>query len=318
MNRTQRDGLLLIIISAAGYSFFAIFTKYVYDNSTFGPLDILLWRFVISAPITWLAMAWLRRGQTTTPTERLPRARLIAMGLLFGVVAMVAFFAVERLPVSLYTVLIYTYPAMVAIGAIAFGERLSGRGWLALALTLVGVVLTVPNLFQGLTGVDLLGVVFVLMNAASYALYILLSGRVVRGVKNLAAASAWSISGSFVYVILLVAFRAVQGGTTTIPPNLSVWVGLLGLSVISTVIPIFTFYAGMSRLGAPRASIISMIEPVLTLVWAVIIQHESLQWIQLLGAGFILASVILLQLRREPAADTVMDDVVVSSGVNQS
>lgn len=314
MNRTQRDGLLLIMISAAGYSFFAIFTKYVYDNSTFGPLDILVWRFVISAPITWLAMAWLRRGQSPTSVGRLPRARLISMGLLFGVVAMVAFFAVERLPVSLYTVLIYTYPAMVAIGAIAFGERLSGRGWLALALTLLGVVLTVPNLFQGLEGVDPLGVVFVLANAASYALYILLSNRVVRGVKNLAAASAWSISGSFVYVMLLVGFRGLQGGGTIIPPNLNVWAGLLGLSVISTVIPIFTFYAGMSRLGAPRASIISMIEPVLTLVWAVLIQHESLEWIQVLGAGFILASVILLQLRRESAPDTPRDDMQSVAG----
>ena len=52
MNRIQRDGLLLIFISAAGFSFFAIFTKLVYDNSTFNPMDILIWRFVISTPIT--------------------------------------------------------------------------------------------------------------------------------------------------------------------------------------------------------------------------------------------------------------------------
>lgn len=314
MNRTQRDGLLYILVAAAGYSFFAIFTKFIYDNSTFSPLDILVWRFVISAPITWLAMAWLRRGQSDKPSERLPRARLISMGLLFGVVAMVAFFAVERLPVSLYTVLIYTYPAMVAVGAIAFGERLSGRGWFALALTLIGVVLTVPNLFQGLDGVDPLGVVLVLTNAVTYALYILLSGRVVKGVRNLSAASAWSISGSFIYVVLLVVFRAFQSDATTIPPNLNVWLGLLGLSVISTVIPIFSFYAGMSRLGAPRASIISMIEPVLTLVWAVVIQHERLEWIQLLGAGFILSSVVILQLRRGAVAEAKLDDAPSVAG----
>lgn len=313
MNRTQRDGLLLIILSAAGYSFFAIFTKFVYDNSTFGPLDILVWRFLISTPITWAAMAWLRRTQPAS-VERLPRGRLITMGLLFGVVAMVAFFAVERLPVSLYTVLIYTYPVMVAIGAIAFGERLSGHAWLALGLTLVGVVLTVPNLFNGFEGVDPLGVVFVLANAASYALYILLSGRVVRGVKNLAAASAWSITGSFIYVVLLIVFRALTGDATIFPPNLNVWAGLIGLSAISTVIPIFAFYAGMSRLGAARASIISMLEPVLTLVWAVIIQRESLEAVQMLGGVFILASVVLLQLRRESPSTAVLDDTPSVAG----
>src|SRR5258706_712551 len=98
MNRTQRDGLLLILISAAGYSFFAIFTKFIYDNSTFDPLDILVWRFVVATPITWLTMAWMGRGQSLSNKGYMPRARLLGMGLLFGVVSRVAFFPVERLP----------------------------------------------------------------------------------------------------------------------------------------------------------------------------------------------------------------------------
>ncbi len=315
MNRTQRDGLLLILISAAGYSFFAIFTKFIYDNSTFNPLDVLVWRFVVATPITWLAMAWMKRGQSAADAGHMPRARLLGMGLLFGVVAMVAFFAVERLPVSLYTVLIYTYPAIVAIGAILFGERLSARAWSALGLTLIGVVLTVPNLFQGFGGVDPLGVVLVLANAASYAVYILLSNRVLRGVTDLSTASAWSITGSFIYVLAVIVIRALQGGATTIPPNLSVWAGFLGLAVVSTVIPIFAFYAGMHRLGAPRAAIISMIEPVLTLLWAVIIRHENLQFIQLVGAAFILVSVILLQLRRASTpSESLMDEIPSVTG----
>ncbi|MBA3874864.1 MAG: DMT family transporter [Anaerolineae bacterium] len=315
MSRTQRDGLLLILIAASGYSFFAIFTKFIYDNSTFNPLDILVWRFLVATPITWLAIAWMKRKQPVSYGSHMPRSRLLGMGLLFGVVAMVAFFAVERLPVSLYTVLIYTYPALVAIGAILFGEHLSGRAWSALGLTLIGVVLTVPNLFQGFGGVDPLGVVLVLVNAATYAVYILLSNRVLRGVTDLSMASAWSITGSFIYVLAVIAIRALQGGSTTIPPNLNVWLGLLGLAVVSTVIPIFAFYAGMHRLGAPRAAIISMIEPVLTLLWAVIIRHENLQIIQILGAVFILISVVLLQLQRDSASTKpLIDDMPSVTG----
>jgi drug/metabolite transporter (DMT)-like permease len=315
MNRTQRDGLLLILMAAAGYSFFAIFTKFIYDNSTFNPLDILVWRFVLAVPITWLAIVWIKRGQSSSHAGHMPRARLLGMGSLFGVVAMVAFFALERLPVSLYTVLIYTYPAMVAIGAILFGERLSGRAWSALALTLIGVVLTVPNLFQGFGGIDPLGIVLVLVNAASYALYILLSHRTLRGVTDLSVASAWSITGSFMYVIAVILIRAIRGGATTIPPNPSVLAGLLGLAVVSTVIPIFAFYAGMHRLGAPRAAIISMIEPVLTVLWAVIIRHEGLQLIQIVGTAFILISVVLLQLQRESApSKPLIDDMPSVAG----
>jgi drug/metabolite transporter (DMT)-like permease len=228
---------------------------------------------------------------------------------------MIAFFGVERVPVSLYTVLIYTYPALVAVGAILFGERLSGRGWMALGLTLIGVVLTVPNLFQGFSGVDPIGVLLVLANAATYAVYILLSNRTIKGVTDLSTASAWSISGSLIFALIVVVIRALQSGSTSIPPNLNVWAGFLGLVVISTVIPIFAFYAGMHRLGAPRAAIISMIEPVLTLVWAVLIRHENLQWVQLLGAAFILVSVVLLQLGREKLpTEPILEDMPSVAG----
>ncbi len=315
MNRIQRDGLLLIFVSAAGYSFFAIFTKFIYDNSTFNPLDVVVWRFVLAVPITWLAMAWPRRGKLASKTSYMPRVRLLAMGFLFGMIATIAFFSLERVPASLYTVLIYTYPALVAVGAILFGERLSGRGWLALGLTLIGIVLTVPNLLQGFRGVDPIGVLLVLANAATYALYILLSNRTVKGVNDLSMASAWSISGSLIFAVIVIVIRALQGDSTSIPPNLSVWAGFLGLVIISTVIPIFAFYAGMHRLGAPRAAIISMLEPVLTLVWAVIIRHENLEWVQMVGAVFILASVLLIQLGREkPSTEPILDDMPSVAG----
>ncbi|MBI1279719.1 MAG: EamA family transporter [Anaerolineaceae bacterium] len=306
MTRTQRDGLLLILISAAGYSFFAIFTKFIYDNSSFNPLDVVVWRFVLAVPITWLGMGWIRRGELSVKTTYMPRGRLLGMGFLFGLVATIAFFGLERVPASLYTVLIYTYPVLVAVGAVLFGETLSERSWLALGLTLVGVVLTVPNLFQGFSGVDPIGVLLVLANAATYALYILLSNRTVKGVTDLSMASAWSISGSLIFSLIVIILRALRGDSTSIPPNISVWAGFLGLVIISTVIPIFTFYAGMYRVGAPRAAIISMLEPVLTLLWAVVIRHENLQWIQLFGASFILVSVLLLQrIREKPVTEPI-------------
>ncbi|MEP6987849.1 MAG: EamA family transporter, partial [Chloroflexota bacterium] len=77
MSRTQRDGLLLILIAASGYSFFAIFTKFIYDNSTFNPLDILVWRFLVATPITWLAIAWMKRKQPVSYGSHMPRSRLL-------------------------------------------------------------------------------------------------------------------------------------------------------------------------------------------------------------------------------------------------
>jgi drug/metabolite transporter (DMT)-like permease len=254
--------------------------------------------------LIWGVVGFSRRRNTAPLVNRkpLPRRTLLGMGVLFGVVAGSAFFALARLPVSLYTVLIYTYPAMVALGAMLFGEHLSSRGWIALALTMVGVVLTVPNLFSGLTGVDPLGVVFVLFNAVSYAAYILLSSRILRGHNQLMEASAWSITGSLLLAVGVALLRGV-----TIPGEKG-WGGLLALATISTVIPAITFYAGMPKLGAARAAIVSMIEPVLTLIWAGLLLGERLEPVQVLGAAFIIGSVILVQARpmeRKSAAKPV-------------
>ncbi|MBL8117918.1 MAG: DMT family transporter [Anaerolineae bacterium] len=297
MRYLQRNGLFLILISAAGYSFFPIFTKLIYDNGINNPLDVLAWRFLLAAPLTW-AFMFLRTYRSSKAVRTpLPLRPLLAMGLLFGFVAMMAFLALRQLPVSLYTVLIYTYPAMVALGSVVLGERLSLLGWLALGLTLIGVVLTVPNIFNGFTGVNPLGIILVLLNAASYATYILASNRILRGQDNLMGASAWSISGSLVFVIVMLIVRGISGDRLAMPENATAVGGLIGLVVISTVIPIFTFYIGMQYLGAARAAIVSMIEPVLTLGWAFLLQGETLTAIQVAGAGCILVSVLLLQLR---------------------
>jgi drug/metabolite transporter (DMT)-like permease len=297
MNHTQREGLLLLLVAAAGYSFFAIFTKIIYENGLNSPLDILIWRFVLAAPLIWGIIAVQRRREPSASDAPPPRARLLAMGLLFGLVAMLAFFAVARLPASLYTVLIYTYPAMVALGALLFGERLSALGWGALGLTLLGVFLTVPNPFGGLGDVDPLGMVFVFLNALAYAAYILLSSRILRGQRDQALAGAWSITGSLLYALVLIVARGV-----TPPPNLTVWAALLALAVVSTALPIVTFYAGMQRLGAANASILSTIEPVMTVIWAVLLLGETLLPAQIVGGGLvILSGVLLLQTQRRGA-----------------
>lgn len=302
MSQNQRGGLLLIVLAATGYSFFAIFTKVIYQNGLSQPLDILVWRFVLAAPIMWGVIglrgqitsspAFLQTGEGSQKNEsHEKRAALLGMGLLFGVVALAAFFALERLPVSLYTVLIYTYPAMVAMMSLFLGERLTAAGWAALGLTLVGVVLTVPDIFNGFSDIDPVGVVLVLTNAILYALYIVLSGRILRGHQDLTRASAWSITGSLVFSLLVLIVRGAA-----VPQNVGAIGGLLALASVSTVIPIVAFYAGMHRLGAARASILSMIEPVLTLVWAALFLGEALEPIKLLGAALILGSVVLLQL----------------------
>lgn len=293
MDRTQRDGLLLLLVAAAGYAFFPILTKTIFESKRFEPLDVLFLRFLLATPITWIVIWRMRRSTPMREISQkaLPRLQLLGMGVIFALTAASAFVALTRLPASTYTVILYSYPAMVAVLSLLLGEKLSGRGWLALGMTVIGIVLTVPDFRAGLS--DGFGLVMALLNAGIYATYIVLSGRVLRGHSSLAEASAWSITGTFLTMVVVAVFRGVVW-----PADLTQWGSLIAMAVISTVIPIFAFYAGMQKLGAARAAILSTIEPVFTLMLAFLLLGERILPIQILGAALILASVILLQLGR--------------------
>ena len=69
------------------------------------------------------------------------------------------------------------------------------------------------------------------------------------------------------------------------------------------MLPVFALNAGIRKLGSTRAAIIATFEPLLTAVLALIFIGEVLLPIQWLGGAMIIASVIVLQLRRPSAED---------------
>jgi drug/metabolite transporter (DMT)-like permease len=201
MTPTHRTGILLLFLAAAGYAFMPIFTKLAYQDAGIEPYDFLLWRFIFATPCIWIVL--LISGGLEG-IRRLPRGKLLFVGAVFSIGAFFSVLALARIPASTYTVLIYTYPAMVALLLMMIGEPLSLRGWGALAITLVGIVLTVPNVSSIFNVSDNAGLLLALVNAAAYALYIVMSSRILRGQGALGAASALSITGTLLALVLVI------------------------------------------------------------------------------------------------------------------
>ncbi|MBC7869674.1 MAG: EamA family transporter, partial [Chitinophagaceae bacterium] len=247
-------------------------------------------------------------------SARLPRLPLLGMGMLFGVIAMLAFFALERVPASTFVVLVYAYPAVVAILSLFTGEFLSTRGWIALGLTLVGVLMTVPDFTTGLAESDPIGILLSIMNAITYGIYLVISNRLLRGQTALAQASAYSISGSLILLVIVALFNGLA-----IPQNWTAWGCVFGIAIFSTVIPIFSVYTAMQKLGATRASILSMLEPVLVLLFSFLFLDETMKPIQLAGGALILVSAITLQINvhkprqsNEPQTDDILQPEIAA------
>src|SRR5690349_19746279 len=125
----------------------AIFGKLAYDDGvTVGAL--LLVRFALAATLL-MAVAW------RTGVLRGLSRRAVLVGLGMGAIGYAAqsglfFAALERMDASLLALILYTYPALVLIGAVALGrERATPRRLVALAAALAGVALVLAGAASG-------------------------------------------------------------------------------------------------------------------------------------------------------------------------
>ena len=65
---------------------------------------------------------------------------------------------------------------------------------------------------------------------------------------------------------------------------------MLGIIVVSTIIPVVTFLAGLERVGPTNAAMLSTIEPVVTVLLAAWLFGDKLLPIVMVGGGLILVS----------------------------
>jgi drug/metabolite transporter (DMT)-like permease len=309
INRSERDGMLLVLASVTGYSMLPVFIKAL-QVAGLSSLDIATWRFALAVPLFWLMVRALRMPKGDRP---LPRGKLLVMGILLATAAVLTFWGFERMPAGTFVVLFYTYPAMVAVLSALLGERLPPAGWGALLLTTIGIILTVPDFGQGIGSDSFVGVVLALISAFIVAVYFILSGRLLKGHTALGAASAWTTTGALLTLLVLIPFRALQmpGSfsdhlgeiifsmpllAANHPNGTELWLKLLAIATVSTVLGSFFLTIGIQKVGAARASIVGTVEPILTLIFTRVFLGEEMLPVQLIGGSLIVASLILIQI----------------------
>src|SRR5690349_12428910 len=156
--------------SGAAFGAMAVFGKLAYDEgATVGTL--LAIRFSLAALLFWAGGAWRALG-TVARRDVVAGLALGACG--YALQAGAYFAALERIDASLLSLLLYTFPAMVAIAAVALGrERLDRRRVTALVLACGGGALVVAG--AGAGALEPLGAALGLTAATIYSIYILVS-----------------------------------------------------------------------------------------------------------------------------------------------
>ncbi len=283
-------GAVLVVISATSFGAMAIFGVWAQQDGV-DTATVLFVRFALAAVILLAIAAALRLSVPGIRTV----AAVAAMGGIGYVGQSYCFFlALEHADASLVALLLYLYPALVAILAVMFlHEPINLTSGLALTIVLLGTAMVVG----GGSG-EVVGITLGVAAAAIYSIYILVGAVATRGQHPLMVATIVCCVAAIVCGVI-VAVRMVSGLSDSLPASERGWLSLASIAVICTVVAILTFFAGLQRLGATSASVMSTLEPVVTVLLAMWLLGESLSVFQAVGGALILVAVICLALARD-------------------
>jgi len=305
-------GAALIVAAAVGFGTLGPMTRYA-DAAGVSSLALATWRAGVGALIVLLMLgaqsaagrrSW-RRWRDLPVRDRSILALSAATNAALNLAAFVAF---VRIGIALTLLIFYVYPAFVALASVVwFGERLDRVRWAALAMSMAGVVFVVAGAGE-LGALDAVGIGLALGAAGAQTFYALAAHHGFRAVPGAQAAASTMGGAAIVYLIGALVVGQLAAMAEPLASSAALWPVLVA-GVVGAGLPTVCFIAGIRMLGAPRATILATLEPVVGVGLAALLFAAVPTPLQLGGGGLIIAAGIILQLR--PRGEVAEHEAVV-------
>ena len=285
-------GTIEISIGSVGFGFLGIFGKLAF-KSGLSVGEFLSYRFTLAALLIWIFLLLFRPSWVRLNKRQIFIAAMLGI---FGYAffSTLYFKAIEGVSVTLAALLLYTYPFWVNVFSHFFThDKISGKEALCLVAASAGLVLL---LWGHLEVHNFWAVAAGLGAAISYAIYVLLSGRLQKDVRPIS-------SSLYVITFGALALSLFHHPNFATVRNLSPTAAscILGIAIISTIIPLTMELAALQKLKSSEVALLMMIEPITAALLGGAIFHESLSPLQLSGAMIIATSLVVNTLSKKPS-----------------
>ncbi len=280
-------GRFLVLLSATSWGLSATLARAVFRDANVPPLHAVELRVTIAFAVLLVWTAF--RDRSAWRIERRDVGYLAALGLV-GVTAVQAsyYHAIATLGVGRAILLQYLAPSLIVLWHLVRGQRPPRSIALAVVGALVGTALIVRGMDAQSSTATLFdwGVGFA--SAIIFAFYILYSKRgLARYRPETILLYTFGVAAVF-WMVVIPPVRILAAGYPA-----DVWWRFALLGVFSTLVPFWAFYAGLRRLDPAEASVLATLEPVVGIVASAVFLHESLGWLQCLGAVLVIIAAIM-------------------------
>ncbi|MGV3655095.1 MAG: DMT family transporter [Noviherbaspirillum sp.] len=286
-------GLSIAVTGAILFSAKAIVAKLIYRYPV-DPVTLIAFRMIFSLPFFALVAFW--QARKCEPLSNADRWRLVFLGLLgYYLSSFLDFIGLQYVTAGLERLVLFSTPTFVVLISAFFLKKKIGRfEWMALALSYAGIVLVFLHDARSGGSNVVLGSMFILGSAVTYAIYLVLTGELVGRVGPIRlVAYAMCVS----CIACIVQFFLVHPPSMLVQPFPVYGLSLVN-AVFCTVLPVFLTMLAVARIGASTAAQAGMVGPVSTLFLGAVFLAEPVTAMQLAGTALVLSGIYLLSKKK--------------------
>lgn len=288
MKKTRSTGINAALLSALLIGMAPVFGKAAMGAEKFSPYAVVALRTGMAALLLVILIALFKRQFLYI----YPAGFLgcLLAGSLNGIGSIFYYVGLSKLDASVAQMLYALYPFFVA-----FWLQLDGQS--PTRLTVVRIVIAGISAFLltrvGTNGIDLVGVAFMLISAALYALHLPVNQRVLYDVPaptvTVYTLLAMSVIVVPVYFIL----------DNTLPGANAPWLPVLGLTAV-TFFSRLMLFLGVKHIGGMQTALLGLGELLVAITFSHLLLGERLTTFQWMGTGGLMISLLLVWFEKPP------------------
>lgn len=287
-------GVLCVVAATLGFASQGIVVKFLFHEKV-AILTILLLRKAIFLPIYWLCCRKIIIAQNSELPFRQKALSFFAGMAGYYLAPLASLHALQWIEAGLERIILYCFPGIVILlQSLVHKKCPAWKHIFLFFIILIGIYFAIGGAHvHHITTADIHGALWTLLAAFSFAVYVVCNQGMV---KHMATAT-------FIFYALLGAFCAVTLHFLLTQPfsaldiSLKAWGYIALFALLCTFVPVFFFSEGVKRIGSERASLVSMLTPFLTIIFAYLFLKETLTWPQIAGGVVIVIGVIALETR---------------------
>ena len=284
---------LLVALSGILYGFMGFLGTKIFTVAHCSVPNMLFWRFLVAS--IWIISYSLYKKENLF--NNLPKTKTLIGVFLLGSIfysggSAFYFLAANETGTGPAMVIFFSYPMFVAIFSWFMNNwKMNIFAMGALLAIMIGLIMLRG---QGETALSIVGITFAMIAALSYASYIFNSKQNVSSIHSSLSTILICVGNTVLFFIV-----ALVTHSLTLPDSLHAWIYITLLGIFVTAIPIQLMLHGLKIISSLKASILSVLEPAVTLIVGVILLNESMSSLQIVGVAIILLGAVLIQFEKE-------------------